>query len=148
MTPHPISWRSILILPSILRLGFLSGIFISRSRTKTLYAPLHSLHFYVLCAPPISLFFSDDPHNIWWAVRSCSSSLCGLLLSPVTLFLLGPNIFLFTLFLNTFSLYSSLRVRDQVSHPYKTTGKIIVETHVPLPLLTSYQRLSPSPTPS
>ena len=29
----------------------------------------------------------------------------------------GPNIFLSTLFLNTFSLCSSLNVRDQVSHP-------------------------------
>jgi len=39
-------------------------------------------------------------------------------------------------------------MRHKVSHPCKTTGKIIVESHVPLPLLTSYQRLSPSPTPS
>jgi hypothetical protein len=31
-----------------------------------------------------------------------------------------------TLFSNTLSLCSSLNVRDQVSHPYRTTGKIIV----------------------
>ena len=37
----------------------------------------------------------------------------------------GPNIFLSTLFLNTFSLCSSLNVRDQVSHPQKPTGKIV-----------------------
>jgi len=36
-------------------------------------------------------------------------------------FLLGPNVILSTL-----NLYSFLRVRDQVSHPYKTTGKIII----------------------
>ena len=30
------------------------------------------------------------------------------------------------LFLNTFSLYCSFTLRDQVLHPYKTTGKIIV----------------------
>jgi polysaccharide pyruvyl transferase WcaK-like protein len=40
--------------------------------------------------------------------------------------LLGPNIPLSTLFSNTLSLCSSLSVRDQVSHPYKTTGKITV----------------------
>jgi hypothetical protein len=37
-----------------------------------------------------------------------------------------PNIFLSTLSSNTLSLFSSLSVRDQVSHPYRTTGKIIV----------------------
>jgi hypothetical protein len=58
--------------------------------------------------------------------RSLSSSLCILLYSPVTSSLLGPNIVLSTLFSNTLSLCSSLSVRDQVSHPYKTTGKITV----------------------
>jgi hypothetical protein len=40
--------------------------------------------------------------------------------------LFGPNIILSTMFSNTLNLYSSLNVRDQVSHPYRTTGKIIV----------------------
>ena len=40
--------------------------------------------------------------------------------------LLDPNIFLTTLFSNTLSLRSSLIVSDQVSHPHKTTGNIIV----------------------
>jgi len=40
--------------------------------------------------------------------------------------LLGPNTLLNTLFSNTHSLLSFLNVSDQVSHPYKTTGKIIV----------------------
>jgi hypothetical protein len=31
----------------------------------------------------------------------------------------GPNILLSTLFSNTFSLFSSLNVRDQASHPYR-----------------------------
>jgi hypothetical protein len=56
----------------------------------------------------------------------CSSSLCSYLQSPVTSSFLGLNILLSTLFSNTFSLCSSLKVRDQVSHPYRTTGKIIV----------------------
>jgi len=58
--------------------------------------------------------------------RSFSSSLCSFLRSPVTSSLLGPNTFLHTLFSNTLSLRPSLNVSDQVSHPYKTTGKIII----------------------
>jgi hypothetical protein len=39
---------------------------------------------------------------------------------------LGPDILLSTLFSSTLSLCSCLNDRDQVSHPYKTTGKIMV----------------------
>jgi hypothetical protein len=53
--------------------------------------------------------------------RLFSSSLCNYLHSPFISSLLGPNILL-----NTLSLRSSLNVSDQVSHPYKTTGKIII----------------------
>ena len=48
--------------------------------------------------------------------RSLSSSLCSFLHSLVTSSILGPNI-LNTLFSNTLSLCSSLKVSDQVSHP-------------------------------
>jgi hypothetical protein len=41
------------------------------------------------------------------------------------LLLLGPNILLKSPFSNTLILPSSLNVSDQVSHPDKTTGKII-----------------------
>ena len=58
--------------------------------------------------------------------RSLSSSLYSFLHSPVTSALLGPNMLLSTLFSNTLSLRSSLNVSGQVSHPYKTIGKIIV----------------------
>jgi hypothetical protein len=58
--------------------------------------------------------------------RSLSFSLCSFIHSPVTSSLLGPNIQLSTLFSNTFSLRSSINVSDQVSHPYKTTGTILV----------------------
>jgi hypothetical protein len=46
--------------------------------------------------------------------------LCSFLHSPVTSFLLGPNILVSTLFSYTLSLCSSLNVKDQVSHPYRT----------------------------
>jgi hypothetical protein len=59
-----------------------------------------------------------------YKLRSCS--LCSFLHLPVTLSLFCPNILLSTLFSNTLSLCSSLNVRDQVSHPYRTTCKIIV----------------------
>ena len=58
--------------------------------------------------------------------RSLSSSLCRFLHSPFTSSLLGPNSLLNTLFSDTLSLRSPLNLSDQVSHPYKTTGKIIV----------------------
>jgi hypothetical protein len=56
--------------------------------------------------------------------KSRSSSLYNFLHPPVTSSLSGPNILLSTLFSN--SLCYSLNVRDQVSNPYRTTGKIIV----------------------
>ena len=40
--PHPISWRSILILSTYLRLGLPSGLLPSDFPTKTLYTPLSS----------------------------------------------------------------------------------------------------------
>ena len=62
--------------------------------------------------------------------RSLSSSLCNFLHSPVTPSLLSPNILLNTLFSNTLSLCSSLNVSDQVSHPYKTSGKIYIYIYI------------------
>jgi hypothetical protein len=61
----------------------------------------------------------DHLHNIGWGVQIIK-------LLTITSSLLGPNILLNTLFSNTLSLRSSLNVSDQVSHPYKITGKIIV----------------------
>ena len=58
--------------------------------------------------------------------RSFSSSLYNLLHSHVTSSLLGQSILLNTMFSNTLSFLSSCDVNDQVSHPYKTTSKIIV----------------------
>ena len=58
---------------------------------------------------------------------SSLSSSIYYLHSPVTSSLLGPNILLNAQFSNNLSLRSSLNVSDQVSHPYKTTGKITVQ---------------------
>jgi hypothetical protein len=48
--------------------------------------------------------------------------MCSFLQPPVTSSLVGSNVLLSTLFTNT--LCSTLNVRDQFSHPYRTTGKI------------------------
>jgi hypothetical protein len=59
-------------------------------------------------------------------VRSLSSFLCNFFHSHITSSLLGPKPLLNTLFSNTCSLRFSLNVSDQVSHPYRTTDKIVV----------------------
>jgi hypothetical protein len=65
----------------------------------------------------------DHSNYVWRRVQVMTLL---IMQSPITSSLLGPNILLSTLFSNTLNLCSSLNVRDQVSHPYRTTGKIIV----------------------
>jgi hypothetical protein len=43
---------------------------------------------------------------------------------PATYSLLGPNILLSTLFSDTLNLFSSFSVSDEVSHLWKTVGKL------------------------
>ena len=100
--PHFMSWRFILILAFPLCLGFPSGLLPSG-------------------LTPISFFL------IWLSeYRSLSSSLYSLLHFPATSSFLGSNILLSSLFSNTLSRRYSLSVFDPVSHPYKTTGKVII----------------------
>ena len=131
-TPHPtsristliLSFLSILILSSHLCLCFPSGLFPSGVPIKTLYTPLLS-PIHATC--PVYLILLDFITRTIFGeeCRSLRSSLCSFLHSPVTSSLLGPNILLSAPLSNTLSLRSSLKLRDQVSHPYKTKGTII-----------------------
>jgi hypothetical protein len=112
--------RSIWILSTHLCLGLPSGLFPSGFPTKILYA--FSPHSCYIPSPShpldlIVLIILGEENKLW------SSSSCIFVQLPVTSSLFGPNI-LTTLFSNTLSLCSSLNVRDQVSHPYRTMSKL------------------------
>jgi hypothetical protein len=79
----------------------------------------------------ITLIIFDEAYTLW------SYSLCNVLQPPATSSPLGPNTLLSSLFSYAFSLCSPLTVRDQVSHPYKVTGCIIV-LHVLVLLPNAY----------
>ena len=111
-----------IILPSTL--GLQSGLFPSDFPTKTLYKPLLGPKR-AKCPTHLILLDLINRKIFGAEYRSLSSSLCSFFHSPVTQFLIGPNNLPSTLFSNTLSLRSSLNVSDQVSHPYRTTGKII-----------------------
>jgi hypothetical protein len=85
------------------------------SFTHSCYMPSH----FILLDLSFQIILGEE-YKLW------TCSLYRFLQPPVTSTLFGPDILLSTLFSNTLSLCSSLNVRHQVSHPYRTTGKTII----------------------
>ena len=115
ITPHPTSWRSILILSSHLYLGLPSAFSYRFSPHKPVYtslSPIHATCPDYLILDLITRTISGEQY------RSLSSSLCSFLHSPDTSSLLDPNLSLSTLFSNTLSLRSSLSVSDMFHYTY------------------------------
>ena len=125
MPPHPTSRTSILISNSHLRLAISSGPFPQMSPANP-YTHLSSPPLGPTWPAHLVLLDFITRTILVEVYRLLSSTLCSFLHSLVTSSLLGPNIFLSTLFSNTLSLPSSFNVSDQVSHQYKTKGKIVV----------------------
>jgi len=113
--PHPTYRRYILILSSNLRLGLPSGLFPSGFPTKSLYKSLLSP---IRCKCPAHLIHVDLITRIIFGeeYRSLISSLFSFLHSPLASSYLGPNVLLSTLFSNTLSLRSLLKVSDEFPH--------------------------------
>jgi hypothetical protein len=65
-------------------------------------------------------------------VQIVKPPLCTILLSPAASFVLIPDIFVITPFSK-----KSLDVRDQVQHPYNTTGRSIIQYVLIFVLLSS-----------
>jgi hypothetical protein len=120
---HPFSLRSILILSTHLLLGLRSALSFWLSHQYPIWIPLlpHSSYMFCPTHPP----WLHHSNYVWWEVQ-VMKLIMQFPPSPVTSSLFGPKILLSTLFSNTVSLYSSLNVRDQVSHPYRTIVKILV----------------------
>jgi hypothetical protein len=102
-----------------LRFVLPSGLFPSGFPTNSLYAFLVSpfratIPVYLIMIDLIIIIMFFEEYKLW-------RYSCSFLQS-----LFGPNILLSTPFANTLSLCSSLNVRDQVPHQYRTTSKIII----------------------
>jgi hypothetical protein len=80
----------------------------------------------VLYALPIPSTLSWHSNYTWQRVQVRKLLIMHLSTSSHYSSLFCPNILLSTLFSNTLSLCSSLNIRDQDSHPHKTTHKIVV----------------------
>jgi hypothetical protein len=104
---------------------FSSGLFPSNFPTNILHAflfsPTHdTCPVHLILLDLFILITSDQEY------KSLSSSLFSFLQPHVTSSLFCANILFSTLSSNTLCLHSSLNVTDKISHPHRTTGKIIV----------------------
>jgi hypothetical protein len=110
--------RSILTPSTHLRLVLPNGLLPSDIPTK-IFSPIRAtICAHLIFLNVIILIMFDKGHKLW------TSSLCSFLQPSITSCLFGPNIFLSTLFSNTLSLCSYLKVRDKVLHPQDSQAKL------------------------
>jgi hypothetical protein len=98
---------------------FASG-FLTKPCMHLLFIPIRAI-----CTAHLNIFYFIAPLISGEECKSWRFSICNLH-SPVISSRLGPNSFLGTLFWNTLSVFSSLKVRNQFSHPYKTTSSLVI----------------------
>jgi hypothetical protein len=111
-TPYYLS--KIHLISAYLHLGFLSGFLPSGfPHCATCPDDLILLSY-------IILIILRKEYKLW------STWLCSFVHPPATSSLFSLNIILGTLSSNTLSPCSSRNIRDQVPHPYRNTGKIII----------------------
>jgi hypothetical protein len=89
-----------------------------------IYMCSSSLHF-TLHATQISFSLAYYTNYSWQRVETTKLLITQLSRTSSHSSLFGPDIFLNTLFLNTLSLYSSCNIRNEISHPCRTTEKSI-----------------------
>ena len=140
-TSHLLKIRS--ILSSHLRLGLQVVSFPQVSPPKPcihLSSPNHT------CYMTRQSHYSRYNHQnkIEWGVEIIRLLIMYFSPLPCYFVLLSPYILLSTPFSNTLSLRPSLNVSDQVSHPYKTTSKIIALTNTQTEYRNTHHRTSRS----
>jgi hypothetical protein len=111
MSPHPTSWRVIIVLSFHPHLGLPNGLFLLRFPHPTPVCTSLCLPYVLLALPISCLIWSPE----WYLVRNTDHKAPRYVAPlPVTWLLLGANIVLSTLLLTTLSLCSSFNVGVQV----------------------------------
>jgi hypothetical protein len=114
--------HSNIFLPSMLKvLWVVSSLQVFQQKVLCISNSFHVCCMSCSSHPP----WLNHPNNIWWSIQVIKFLTVKTSQPPTTSSSLGPNFLLSTLF-SHITVCSSPSVKDQVSHPYKTTCKIIV----------------------